>query len=389
LIYRVNIEVISLYIHIPFCRSKCAYCDFLSFRAGRDECREYVSALISELSFYRGESIRTLYIGGGTPTFLEETQLARLFEAIQRLFDLSKIEECTIEANPESLSARKVNIFLNGCVNRVSLGVQSFDNRVMKTMQRPTRKRHTWHSVSLLRTAGIGNIGLDLILGVQKEDQYKKDLDTVLKIMPAHISVYMLHIGSGTPLERMVKTGRFTPMGEQAYERLYGVTVDMLSDAGYSSYELSNFAQPRYECRHNINYWEGGGYIGAGLGAVSTIGAERTKNACSMRDYIRHIRAGTLPVTWREHLGERELRVEKLMLSLRMSKGLPVCELYGLAQTARRGLVRTFIEQLEHLGYAVRRRNRLSLSTSGIMRSDFIVTELLRAVEGEPNRYFS
>jgi oxygen-independent coproporphyrinogen-3 oxidase len=383
LICGVNIEAISLYIHIPFCRSKCAYCDFLSFRAGRDECREYIDALISELSFYRGESIRTMYIGGGTPTLLEEAQMARLFEAIQKLFDLSKIEECTIESNPESLSARKVKLFLSGGVNRVSLGVQSFDNRVMKAMQRPTRKRHTLHSISLLRTAGIENIGLDLILGLQKEDQYKKDLDAVLKIMPAHISVYMLHIGSGTPLERMVKTGRFVPMSEYTFERLYGATVDMFSDAGYSHYEISNFARPGYECRHNINYWEAGGYIGVGLGAVSTDHAERRRNACSMREYIRHIRAGTLPVTRHEHLGERELRIEKLMLCLRMSKGITVGELYALAKKSSRGLVRTFIEQLVHLGYAERRRDRLSLSVSGIMRSDFIVTELLRAVEGE------
>lgn len=377
----VNIEVISFYIHIPFCRSKCTYCDFLSFPAERDEVSEYISALISELSFYRGESIHTLYIGGGTPTFLEDAQLFRLLEAIQRLFDLSKLEEFSIEANPETLSAHKVKIFLHGGVNRVSLGVQSFDDGVLKTMQRTTRKRHTLHGISLLRASGVKNIGVDLILGVQNEDQYKVDVDTVLKLMPAHISVYMLHIGSGTPLERMVRTGRFEPMSDLSFETLYGLTVDAFSNAGYSPYEISNFAQPGYECRHNINYWEGGGYIGAGLGAVSTEGAERRQNATSISGYIRHIRAGKLPVMRREHLGEKELRIEKLMLSLRMSKGLSVEELYRLVQPEFRDGVRTFVEQIEFLGYAVRHRDRLSFTVPGIIRSDFIITELLRTVE--------
>lgn len=344
--------------------------------------------MISELSFYRGESIRTLYIGGGTPTFLEETQLIRLFEAIRKTFDVSKMEECTVESNPESLSARKVEILMQGGVNRVSLGVQSFSDRINTEMKRPTRKRHTLYSISLLREAGIGNMGLDLILGVGKEDQYRKDLDAVLKIMPAHVSVYMLHIGAGTMLERMVESGRFTPLDERTFERLYGDTVDALSEAGYIPYEISNFALPGFECRHNQNYWEGGEYIGAGLGAVTTIGAERKRNACSMRDYLRYIRTGTPPVVWRERLGETERRIEKLMLGLRMSKGIPIGELNELAERSSLGLVRSCIEALVRLGYAKRRTDRLSLTISGIMRSDEIVIELLRAVEGEGEPVF-
>ena len=173
--------MISLYVHVPFCRSRCAYCDFLSFSPRSGECRAYVDALISELSLHRGAVVRTLYIGGGTPTFLEERELARLLEAIRKYFILGKIEEYTVEANPESLSRGKIELLRDGGVRRVSVGVQCFDDGVLRTMGRPTRKRHIRHAVSLLRSGGIDNIGMDLILGIQSKERYEEDIEDVLR----------------------------------------------------------------------------------------------------------------------------------------------------------------------------------------------------------------
>jgi len=380
--------VISLYIHIPFCRSKCAYCDFLSFPTDPKKGWEgegYVRSLVHELSFYRGESLKTVYIGGGTPTVLETASLEKLFTAVGDLFDLSCVTEYTIEVNPESLSMEKIDVFLQGGVNRVSVGVQSFDDEVLGLMHRPTRHKDIERSIEHLRRAGIDNLGMDLILGIGSEPVFREDLRKTILQGPEHISVYMLHIGEETLLKRMEKTRSFRPIGEAAYERLYRHTVRTLTSRGYVWYEVSNFSKSGYESRHNMSYWAGEEYIGAGLGAVSTIGNRRRKNTCDLKEYHRLVGSGMLPVASQEDLGEKELLTEKLMLGLRMRKGIALHEILKPMDSKRQDRVLRYVDMLRKHGYIDKEEQNLVLSVSGVMRSNYIISELVRvAEEGMP-----
>ncbi|HUT64649.1 MAG TPA: radical SAM family heme chaperone HemW [Spirochaetota bacterium] len=377
--------MISLYIHIPFCRSKCAYCDFLSFPTDTQKgwgCDVYVRSLVRELSFYRGESLKTVYIGGGTPTVLETASLEKLFTAVGDLFDLSGMTEYTIEVNPESLSMEKIEVFLLGGVNRVSVGVQSFDDEVLDRMHRPTRQKDIKRSIELLRRAGIDNVGMDLILGIGSEPVFREDLRKAILQAPEHISVYMLHIGEETLLKQMEKTRSFRPMGEAAYERLYRHTVRTLTSRGYVWYEVSNFSKAGYESRHNMSYWEGEEYIGTGVGAVSTIGNRRTKNTCDLKEYHRLVKSGMLPVASQESLGEKELLTERLLLGLRMRKGIALHEILKPMDSKGRDRVLRYVDMLRKHGYIEKEEQNLVLSVSGTFRSNYIVSELLRVVEG-------
>ena len=294
-------------------------------------------------------------------------------------FDLSEASEYTIEVNPETLTAGKAELLFRCGVNRISLGVQSFDDRVLERMNRPTRRADVRKAYELLRRAGFGNIGIDLILGIGTEDVFKKDLEEAVLYGPEHISVYMLHIAEGTLLEGMAKKGTFREMGESVYGRLYEHTVRTLVERGYSWYEVSNFAKAGYQSRHNMRYWEGKQYIGTGLGAVSTIGTKRSRNTYDLEEYHRLVKKGIPPVTFSENLGERELFTERLMLGLRMRSGVPLAEVLAHVETKQRERVTRTIEECAKQGYVEERGGNLVLTVSGVLRADSIVPEILQA----------
>ena len=286
----------SLYIHIPFCRNKCAYCDFPSFKIENEgEVSLYIDYLIRELSFYRGENFRTLYIGGGSPSVVGLADYDRLLQRISELFCTRSLIEFTVEANPESLSRGTIELWASHGVNRISLGVQTFNDGVLQKVGRPTRVRDILTAVDLLKEGGIENFNLDLILGIAASDIYMTDLKKAVALKPAHISVYMLGISEKTALSRMVARGEFIELTSEEYEQLFGFTAYLLSREGYRRYEISNYAQKGFESYHNLNYWKGGEYIGAGLAAVSTIGRRRTRNTRSFVNYYEKLDRGLKP----------------------------------------------------------------------------------------------
>jgi len=388
----------SLYVHIPFCRSKCAYCDFLSFPLREEgELSRYLEALIREMALYSGAKPQTLYIGGGTPSMLSPEQFSYLHLGIQRHFRLGEVGEFSIEANPETIDEGRIEAWLRAGVNRISLGVQSFDDTVLGTVGRNASESDTMHAVKLLGEAGMTNFGIDLILGLQPSylsvdpkavfGLFRDDLHKAVSLQPAHISVYLLGIGDKTALGRILSDGDHSMLDDATVEEMYLFAAQFLADHGYGQYELSNFAIPGKESHHNRNYWQGEDYLGLGLGAVSTVGCRRTRNCEELQGYSTLVLADRKPFEHEEILDQETLLTERIMLSLRMTEGLDIEALMrGLAEGSVSRLQAYLNSLLEH-GLAVTRGSRLVLTATGLLRSNAIIADIVRVTEVRKNRH--
>lgn len=377
--------MISLYIHIPFCTSKCAYCDFLSFASpDDDEVFRYLHALNCEMALYRGERINTVYIGGGTPSILTTRQFGFITEKLYSSFNIIQDAEFTLEANPESVDRQKVRAWKSSGINRVSLGVQSFEDSVLEQWARKTRRADSIRAVEILSEENINNFNIDLILGLQAGRDvaagvglFKKDLAEAAALKPAHISVYMLSIHEGGGFALSSEALLFD---DSTYEKLYYRTVGFLSSFGYSQYEVSNFAKKGFRSKHNINYWRSGQYIGVGLGAVTTRNGIREKNTQDLGKYIEVAEKGLKPIAETEVLGKRELLYERIILALRMTGGIKLSELECMANVKYKVHLDRYINELQNLGYAEKKTDRLCLTSAGFFRSNYIIARLLRFI---------
>lgn len=310
----------GLYIHLPFCKQKCNYCDFASF-AGREFLIDgYLSALEKEASSSPVKKFETLYVGGGTPSVLSAVQLERLADIVRRYFgDISQLEESTCEANPESLTPEKISVLKSAGFNRLSLGLQSFNDEELKTLGRVHDAETFLRAYRAARTGGFDNINVDLIAGLpgQTLERFLESLQRVLALGPEHLSVYGLQIEEGTPFfERGIICDQLL------MRRMLEETHTRLERAGYHHYEISNFALPGKEAKHNTNYWDDGGYIGLGSAAASFLGGERRQNVPDVQEYIRRMNMGQSPVDFREKLEGKARAGERLMLGLRKLDGV-------------------------------------------------------------------
>jgi oxygen-independent coproporphyrinogen-3 oxidase len=377
----------SLYVHIPFCLGTCDYCDFLSFPLGsRSSLSRYLEALCGEMSFYSGEAFHTLYLGGGTPSILRAEEIADLAQSLRRFFNLERVHEFTLEANPETVDAARVRAWLRAGVNRVSLGVQSFDDRVLAAHHRTASVGNANRAFHLLRDGGVANISLDLILGLQychaipHEESagltFKKDLSRAVELDPEHISVYILSLPQGSGGE---KGGyQFT---DRRVEKLFLYTVRFLGDHGYEQYEISNFAKPGCESEHNRQYWRGGEYRGIGLGAVSTIGNRRLKNVEALQVYVEMVEGGRIPVGDVEMIHVPARTLERAMLALRQRDGMSCREILQAIPQSGHGRFFDYLAGLRGLGLAVQEQGRLSLTPRGQLRSNVIIADIARLME--------
>lgn len=291
---------LELYVHIPFCVRKCDYCDFLSFPADARTQAAYVHALLAELAFY-GERMQdylvtTVYLGGGTPSWLDGQQLFAIARRIRQCFCVAEDAEVSIECNPGTVTAEKLALYRAAGINRLSVGLQSCDNRELKLLGRIHTCEQFLHTYELAENAGFGNVNVDLISGLpfQTAEKFADTLRRVIGLAPHHVSVYTLMIEEGTPfyeryqsdaaLQREGLPTRALPCEEEEY-RIYKLTQRMLRDAGYGQYEISNYSRPGYACRHNIGYWTRENYLGAGLGAASLIDNVRYVNTADIHMY--------------------------------------------------------------------------------------------------------
>ena len=334
----------GLYIHVPFCASKCPYCDFFSI-ASADMIAAWFASVCRELDLYRErfERFETVYFGGGTPSLLSAQQLGSLMEHVRTRVRIATDAECTIEVNPDDLSSEKARALRDPGFNRLSIGVQSFDDRLLRFLQRRHTARQARDAFEHAAAAGFENISLDLMYGLPEQD-WQAELAQAISLQPGHVSCYQLTIKPGTPFFSMQQEGRLPAASEETLAQLFLLTDSLLAEAGYDHYEISNYArEPGCEARHNSRYWQHRPYLGLGPAAHSFDGEKRWWNIDSVPDYCSLISSGSLPVAGSEILTPDQLRLERLMLGLRTSRGVAREDVGAggstLAQLEREGLI--------------------------------------------------
>lgn len=320
----------GLYIHVPFCGRKCSYCSFYSI-ADHKLVPEYTKALCLEMEAYSDtfRDIDTVYFGGGTPPILGIAGLETIIKAIHDNFTISADNEWTIEVNPNRADRGELSGALAAGFNRVNIGVQSFDNGILKFLGRIHDSEKARRAVMDARRAGFGNIGLDLIYGVPGQDMecWMESLEQAVALSPEHLSCYELTIEKGTPLGRRLSQGEFTLPGEGLQYEFFMKTSEFLEQNGYTHYEISNFSRgPHFASRHNQKYWDHTPYLGLGPSAHSFSGYQRWWNVADVGRYIDMLGQGTLPREDSEPIGQKELCLEMVVLGLRTQKGLSLSE---------------------------------------------------------------
>lgn len=313
----------GLYIHIPFCIKKCKYCDFNSFSACQKEEDAYLSALFLEMQKYRGEAVDTIFIGGGTPTSLSPEQLESLLKNIRNTFVLSKNYEFTIEANPKTLDKEKLEVLKKYGVNRLSIGVQSFNDNELIKLGRVHTGLEAEETINLAKEY-FDNISIDLMCSIpdQTKESFLKNLEKACSLNPTHISCYSLILEEGTPLYDEAEKGNLNLPDEDTEREIYDIACHEMEKHGYLQYEISNFAKSGFESRHNTKYWSCDEYIGIGLSAHSYLDGIRFSNTDDFSSYIK----GEFLSGEREVLSKEDKMSEFMFLGLRMTKGISKTE---------------------------------------------------------------
>ena len=371
----------GLYVHIPFCKSRCIYCGFYS-TVGLDLRQQYVEALCKEMELksekrkVKSDKVKTIYLGGGTPSQLTTEQLRQLFYNIYKVYG-HDAEEITIEMNPDDVTDTYAEALPELGINRVSMGAQTFDNARLKFLHRRHRAEQVEQAVKRLRKAGIQNISIDLMYGFPDEtlEDWKQDIKKALTLNVEHISAYCLMIEEGTVLYERVKSEKVkvkNDKDEELERAMYELLIDQLTQAGYEHYEISNFARQGYRSRHNSSYWHDVPYIGLGAAAHSYDGACRSWNVADIRQYITAIERGERPAEY-ETLDEDTRYNDRVTVALRTSDGL---DLTTLSEKHRRYCLK---EAQRYLSDGLLRLdgNRLVLTRKGLFVSDMVMSGLI------------
>ena len=378
-----------LYIHVPFCSTRCRYCAFHSNPLGRGvdaasspAVRDYVDTLFLELAHWgdqlSGSEVQSVFFGGGTPSLLSPRIIGLTMERINKYFRLVPKAEVTLEANPESLrGGHRAAQYLDAGINRLSIGVQSMDEGMLRLLGRPHKAQDSLHVAFLAREAGCANINLDLMWGLpgQSVRQWLQTLKDVIRMTPDHISAYGLTLEPGTPLELDVEEGRLTLPPERDQNIMFMEGAAMLEQHGYLHYEISNFARMGFQCRHNMGYWEGEDYLGLGPSATSTINNRRWTNPSSQAAWNARTREGKLAQSVEELTPETRV-LELLMLRLRTARGLRVKE---YREMTGRDFVRDhqrLVQALHENGLIRIRQGYMRLTRSGMLVSNSILSNL-------------
>ena len=378
-------KTLGIYIHIPFCRSKCDYCDFYSLAGREDRMDDYQKALIAQITesapLARGYSVNSVYIGGGTPTWYGEKRLCELLRLINKKFKVAKDVEITMEANPDSVTEKGLRAVRRAGVNRVSLGMQSACDRELQDIHRPHTFQQVSAAVAAARKAKIKNLNLDLIFGLpgQTEDSWHETVEAALALAPEHLSCYGLTVEEGTPLAGRVARGERLP-DDDMQATLYLWTVERLAQAGYEQYEISNFAKPGCLSRHNLKYWMGREYMGFGAAAHSDFGGCRYAYVRDLEGYIRGVLDGDRLLSESEVIPPRERGSEYLMLRLRTTLGIEEWE-YRREFYMNFDPIAAKLSEYEQKGWAVRVGRRWRLTPEGFLLSNRLIGEILELQE--------
>lgn len=374
---------LGLYAHIPFCMKKCGYCDFLSWCGTSEEKETYVQALLKEVESYRefarGYRVSTVFVGGGTPSVLEAGQMERVLGKIQDVFELEKKPEITLEMNPGTVTEEKLQCYKENGVNRLSIGLQSVKNEKLQLLGRIHSYEEFLESYELTRKAGFTNISVDLISSIpgQKLEDWTEELAALAALSPEHISVYQLIIEEGTPFyEKYAEHEELLPDEEESRE-IYLWTGRFLKEQGYEQYEISNYAKPGKESRHNLKYWERGDYLGLGLGAASMVRNIRMSNTKDIKTYLE--RCGQ-PKTMREDvqfLEEARQMEEFMFLGLRKTRGVSRKEFRRIFGQEMDMVYEKALHKCLENGMLKEHKDRVYLSEEGILLSNAVLSEFL------------
>lgn len=383
---KANKIPLGIYIHVPFCRSKCQYCDFYSLGSSREKglTEEYLEAVCNHMkeaaALAPGYRVNTVYFGGGTPSYLGWEGLTRILNAIRRRFDLSPDAEITFEANPDSITEKLLKRLKSEGFNRISLGVQTDDDQLLRRLGRPHNYRQVVQAYGLARSVGFANISLDLIYGLpgQSLSDWERTLEHVLELSPDHMSCYGLKVEPGTPLWEYKDAINLPDDDTQA--DMYLSAIRILKEKGYAQYEISNFARRGLRSRHNLKYWTGGEYLGFGPAASSDFGGKRFTVAPDIHRYIAAIGDGGTILTECQEVPARERAGEYLMLRLRTADGIEAQE-YMKQYLLPFEPLEALLEKYRAQDLAALDGGRWHLTPRGFLLSNTIITELLEVQE--------
>lgn len=371
----------GIYIHIPFCKTRCIYCDFYS--TTRSELKKrYVDALCRELrmrkEYLRGEAVETVYFGGGTPSQLDEHAFRQIFETIEEVYGLEKCGEITLEANPDDLTEAYTDKLGNLPFNRISMGIQTFDDPTLRLLNRRHSAAQAVEAVRHCRQAGFRNISIDLIYGLPGETdrQWEQDLEKAISLNVEHISAYHLTYEEGTRIYELLKSHRIREVDEESSVRFFTRLTEQLQAAGYEHYEISNFCRPGRYSRHNSAYWKGIPYLGCGPAAHSFDTQSREWNTPSLEHYIQAIEAGHRAFET-EQLDNTTRYNEYVMTALRTAQGIAIAELGQRFGTSLQHYCEEMARPHLKSGALKLQDNRLRLTRQGIFVSDGIISDLM------------
>ncbi|HOP06466.1 MAG TPA: radical SAM family heme chaperone HemW [candidate division Zixibacteria bacterium] len=375
----------GLYLHYPFCANHCSYCDFYKEHLDNDIEHRFWSALAAETDLTARKygsalgSISTIYVGGGTPSLMNLDSFRLWLRQVECSFPMVYEVEFSFECNPESVSLELLDTLKTFGVNRPLFGVQSFYPALLRLLGRRHDLNDTHRAIYHANALEFKNYGIDLIFGLpgQKANQHSADLDEALKLAPPHISYYQLTVESGTPLEKMLNEGRLRQADPELVAAMYREGCDRLTEAGYHHYEVSSFARPGYECRHNQGYWDGSAYLGLGPSAHSFIGNRRFFNPSDLKRYVELLKQGRLPAE-PDPSSHEERIVEAIMLGLRTSRGVRKKEFvdrFGVSLATR--LSRKTVAVLIESGHLIEDDEAVRLTEVGICLADEITRQLL------------
>lgn len=379
----LKLKEIGVYIHIPFCETKCYYCDFISFPRKKHEEKYYIEYLLREIQMYKEflhpYKIKTIFIGGGTPSFIDPRHISKILSYIYKNFNVKKSAEITLEANPGTLDEEKLKIYKESGINRISLGIQSANDKSLKALGRS----HTWKevckTVEKIRKIGFKNINGDLIFGLPNEDLYhcEQTLEKVGRLDLEHISYYSLIIEENTPMDKWCQEGKINLPHEDLERKMYYRGKEILGSLGYRHYEISNFAKEGFESKHNLIYWELKPYIGLGLGSHSNLNNTRFWNTASLKDYYHTIDIGQFPVEGKEHINKEMEMAEFLILGLRLIQGIKKEEFFNRFNIKVEKVYSQVLEKHKRNGLLEVGKETIKLTPRGLDLSNLVFVDLL------------
>ncbi|MCF6289795.1 MAG: radical SAM family heme chaperone HemW [Desulfobacterales bacterium] len=381
-------EIATIYVHVPFCRSRCPYCSFVSFVVDRDgQVVDYGRALIdqakamAENPWVRARQFTSLFFGGGTPARLSVDQLAALCDIFLRRYPFStEVEpEVSLETNPNTVSRQMLAGLRQAGINRLSIGVQSLSDRLLKKLGRTHSAADARRAVRLARQAGFANLNLDLMYGLPRQStaDWQETLARALELGPEHLAIYELTVEPGTPFAGRLAAGDLHLPDEETLLAMAEVTATLLNQAGFTRYEISNYGRPGYYCRHNINYWENGPYLGIGAGAVSCFSGVRIRNVEDPGEFVRMVAAGRPPFLDAECLDHQSRFRETVIMGLRMLDGISCSRLEERFGLEPRQYYGPLLERLIKEGWLAGSGDRLRLTGPGLGVADSVLSQLV------------